>query len=118
MDEFTDERADLLNAVYNLARLIEQTKDPAKIAECIEQLNKVKSKLIALGSVKKTAGPRSPLQTRSAVSDGGHKCSSRNRLLHLLRERESRSDRNSAEPHESLSVGDRDEFTRSPVHPS
>jgi hypothetical protein len=56
MDEFTDERADLLNAVYKLLAKIELTKDPARIAEYIEQLNKLKSKLIALGIVKKAAG--------------------------------------------------------------
>ena len=55
-DEFTDERADLLNAVYNLACLIDQTKDPAKISEYVDQLNKLKSKLIAIGSAKKAAG--------------------------------------------------------------
>jgi hypothetical protein len=56
MDEFTDERADLLNAVYKLAYQIDQTKDPARIAEYVDQLNKLKSKLIALGSAKKAAG--------------------------------------------------------------
>jgi hypothetical protein len=55
MDEFTDKR-DLSNAVVKLAHQIEQTKDPAKIAEHIEQLNKLKSKLIALRSAKKAAG--------------------------------------------------------------
>ena len=56
MDEFTAKCVDLLNAVYKLAYQIQQTKDPAKIAEYIEQLNKLKSKLIALGSAKKAAG--------------------------------------------------------------
>jgi len=44
-----DERADLLEALYNLASLIEQTKDPAKIAEYADQLNKLEAKIIALG---------------------------------------------------------------------
>jgi hypothetical protein len=56
MDEFTDERSDLLSAVYKLAYLIDQTKDPAKISEYVDQLNKLKPKLIALGSARKAAG--------------------------------------------------------------
>jgi hypothetical protein len=44
-----DERADLLEALYNLAYLIDQTKDPAKIAEYVDQLNKLEAKIIALG---------------------------------------------------------------------
>lgn len=51
-----DERADLLEAVYNLAYLIEHTKDPAKVSEYVDQLNKLKPRLIALGPVKKAAG--------------------------------------------------------------
>jgi hypothetical protein len=46
-----DERADLLEALYNLAYLIEKTKDPAKLAEFADQLNKLETKIIALGPV-------------------------------------------------------------------
>jgi hypothetical protein len=51
-----DEPADLLGVVYNLAYLIEKTKDPVKVSEYVDQLNRLKPKLIALGSAKKAAG--------------------------------------------------------------
>jgi len=47
--EFSDEHINLLDAIYNLAHLIEQTNDPVKIAQYVEQLSKLKAKLIALG---------------------------------------------------------------------
>ena len=40
--------ADLLEAAYNLAYLIECTTDPAKIAEYIVQLSTLRPKLIAV----------------------------------------------------------------------
>lgn len=42
----------LLIAIYNLAHKIEQTKDPA---EYVDELSKLKTKLIALGPAKKEA---------------------------------------------------------------
>jgi myo-inositol-hexaphosphate 3-phosphohydrolase len=42
------ERRELLEAINNLKYLIEQTTDAAKLAEYSDQLNKFKSKLIAL----------------------------------------------------------------------
>lgn len=59
MDELTKERADLLSVIYNLAHQIRQTKDPAKIAEHVDQLSKLRSKLIALGTAKKKAADES-----------------------------------------------------------
>jgi hypothetical protein len=56
MAEFTDKHIDLLNAVYDLARRIEQSKDPAEIAEYVDQLGTLKAKLIAIGVAKKAAG--------------------------------------------------------------
>ena len=56
MAEFTDEHIDLLNAVYDLASRIEQTEDPAEIAEYVDQLSRLKAKLFALGTAKKAAG--------------------------------------------------------------
>jgi hypothetical protein len=38
-----------LGALFNLAHLINQTKDRAKIAEYVDQLHKLKAKIIALG---------------------------------------------------------------------
>ena len=55
----TDDRSELLQAVYNLAYLIEETKDPTRIAEYIEQLSRLKSKLIAPGPAKKKAAKQS-----------------------------------------------------------
>jgi hypothetical protein len=52
----TDERADLLEALYNLASLLEQTSDPAKIVEYADQLNELEAKIIALGPAKKSVG--------------------------------------------------------------
>jgi len=46
-----NERADLLERLFNLVYLIEQTRDPAKIAEYVDQLNKLEAKIIALGPV-------------------------------------------------------------------
>ncbi len=43
------ERDRLLEYLYNLVYLIEQTRDPAKIAEYADVLNKVEAKIIALG---------------------------------------------------------------------
>jgi len=51
-----DERADLLKALFNLVYLIDQAKDPAKAAEYVDQLNKLKAKIIALGPAKNSAG--------------------------------------------------------------
>ena len=51
-----DERADLLGVVFDLAYLIEQTKHPAKVSEYVDQLNRLKPRLIALGSARKAAG--------------------------------------------------------------
>jgi len=56
MAEFTDEHLDLLIAIYDLASRIDQAKDPAEIAEYIDQLSKLKAKLLALGTAKKAAG--------------------------------------------------------------
>jgi hypothetical protein len=50
-----DERTDLLEALH-LAYLIEKTKDPAKLAEYADQLDKLEAKIIALGPAKKSAG--------------------------------------------------------------
>jgi len=55
MAEFTDEHLDLLTAIYDLASRIDQAKDPAEIAECADQLNRLKAKLMALGKAKKAA---------------------------------------------------------------
>ena len=55
MAEFTDNHIDLLTAVYDLASRIEQTTDPAKIAEYVDQLSRLKAKLLALGKAKKAA---------------------------------------------------------------
>jgi hypothetical protein len=52
----THQPIDLLNAVYDLARRIEQSKDPAEIAEYVDQLSMLKSRLIAIGAAKKAAG--------------------------------------------------------------
>jgi hypothetical protein len=49
------ERAELLEAVRNLAFLFERTGDLPKIYECIGQLNTLRAKLVALGPVVKTA---------------------------------------------------------------
>jgi len=57
MAEFTDEHIDLLNAVYELARRIEQSKDPAEIAEYVDQLSALKAKLSALGKAKAAGEP-------------------------------------------------------------
>ena len=51
-----DERADQLKALFNLVYLIDQAKDPAKAAEYVDQLNKLKAKIIALGPAKNSAG--------------------------------------------------------------
>ena len=76
-----NERADLFEAVCNLTYLIERTKDPAEIAQRIDQLNKLKAKLIALWRVKKaTARSRrstkrlqsSNPETRSGAAEGGN----------------------------------------------
>jgi hypothetical protein len=56
MTEFTDGQIDLLIAVYNLAHRLEHTKDPAKIADDIDRLSELKSKLIGPGATKKEAG--------------------------------------------------------------
>ena len=56
MTEFTDEQVDLLIAVYNLAHRIERTQDPAKIADDIDRLSELKSKLTAPGASIKQAG--------------------------------------------------------------
>jgi predicted fused transcriptional regulator/phosphomethylpyrimidine kinase len=53
------ERLELLEAVNNLAYLIEQTREPPKIAEYTGQLNKFKTKLIALGPAKTKAANHS-----------------------------------------------------------
>ena len=50
-----DERTALLEAVSNVAYLIEETAEPAKIAEYIDQLSKLKLRLVALGSPKRKA---------------------------------------------------------------
>jgi len=51
-----DERADLLKALFNLVYLIDQTRDPAKAAQYVDQLNKLKAKIIALGPAKSSGG--------------------------------------------------------------
>jgi hypothetical protein len=56
MAEFTNEHVDLLNAIYNLAHQIEQTKDPAKIAGYVDELSKLKAKLMGPPAAKKTPG--------------------------------------------------------------
>jgi len=53
MTGFTDEQVDLLIAVYNLAHRIKHTKDPAKIADDIDRLSELKSKLITPGATQK-----------------------------------------------------------------
>ena len=50
------ERGDLLRALFNLVYLIDQTKDPAKTAEYVDQLHKLKAEIIALAPAKKSAG--------------------------------------------------------------
>lgn len=47
------ERIELLEAVKNLAALIEQSRDISKIYEYIDQLNELRAKLVALGPAKK-----------------------------------------------------------------
>jgi hypothetical protein len=44
-----NERANLLERLLNLVYLIEQTRDRAKIAEYVDQLNKLEARIIALG---------------------------------------------------------------------
>lgn len=56
MTELTDEHVALLSAIYNLAHKIEQSKDPAKIAEYVDELSKLKAKLLAPGPAQKEAG--------------------------------------------------------------
>lgn len=51
-----DERADFLQAILNVASLIQSTDDPAKAAEYVDQFYELKAKLIALGSAKKSPG--------------------------------------------------------------
>jgi len=46
-----NERAALLERLFNLVYLIEQTRDPAKIAEYADQVNKLEAKIKALGPV-------------------------------------------------------------------
>jgi hypothetical protein len=46
-----NERANLLEHLLNLVYLIEQTRDPAKIAEYADQLSKLEAKITALGPV-------------------------------------------------------------------
>ena len=47
-----DERATLLERLLNLVYVIEQTRDPAKIAEYVDQLNKLEAKIKATGPVR------------------------------------------------------------------
>ncbi|MFZ3211429.1 MAG: hypothetical protein WA188_07920 [Terriglobales bacterium] len=56
MAEFADEHIDLLTAVYDLAHRIEESRDPAEIAEYVDQLSRLKAKLFALGTAKEAAG--------------------------------------------------------------
>ena len=51
-----DERTDLFGALFNLVYLIDQAEDPVKIAEYVDQLHKLKAKIIALEPAKKSAG--------------------------------------------------------------
>ena len=46
-----NERATLLEHLLNLVYLIEQTRDPAKIADYVDQLNKLEAKIKALGPI-------------------------------------------------------------------
>lgn len=49
------ERREILEAIKYLASLIEDTYDPEKIAEYVEQLNDLRTKLLALGPARKAA---------------------------------------------------------------
>ena len=46
-----NERAALLQRLFNLVYLIEQTRNPAQIAEYVDQLNNLEAKIKALGPV-------------------------------------------------------------------
>jgi hypothetical protein len=48
-----DERADLLQALLNVAYLIQSTNDPAKVAEYVDQFYELKAKIIALRPAKR-----------------------------------------------------------------
>ena len=52
--EVEHERLEILEAIKNLASLIEYTHNSEKIAEYIEQLGGLKAKLIALGPVRRS----------------------------------------------------------------
>lgn len=43
------ERLELLEAIYNLAALIEQSRDINKISYYVDQLSELKRRLVALG---------------------------------------------------------------------
>ncbi len=51
MDNFEEqaERLELLEAIYNLAALIEQSRDINKISHYVDQLSELKRRLVALG---------------------------------------------------------------------
>jgi len=46
-----------LEALYNLASLLEQTRDPAKIVEYADQIDDLEARIIALRPAKKSAEP-------------------------------------------------------------
>ena len=57
---YTEHERNLLNAVFELThQIIEHAKDPAKIAEYIDQLKELKSKLVVLEATKKKAAGQS-----------------------------------------------------------
>ena len=49
------ERLEILEAIKYLASLIEDTYDSDKIAKYVEQLNELRTKLVALGPARKAA---------------------------------------------------------------
>ena len=55
MDKKEHEQLEILDAIKNLAALIEQSTDPDRIIEYIHQLAELRNRLIASGPVRKPA---------------------------------------------------------------
>ncbi len=67
---FENQRADLLEAVFNLGSLIEKTSDPAKISEYIHQLQELKERLRRLGPAPETESNKTHLSRYTGVRSG------------------------------------------------